>query len=485
VYSNCINSANTASSPSTPCTQLFTNYTTGTPTPTDTASAAIAIAKNPGYTDSTTTPKIFFELNSYEPFHPAYNDPSPYTNPNNGVVTSIPKEPYDLTAAILFSGGSINLPAGIVAGPLGNVYVGMYGNGTITQISSVGNQTNSTANPANPYGATSLTIDYRGNLWSVDANNGNLIEINNTTGTNYNVNNTTFGCEAAGNNCPTVSNPVNTYLTNGYLATSGAFPPSPILGITADAAGDVYIADTVNQQVVKESAPAPYTTTVYTTNSLGYNCPKDVAGVAIDGSNYLWSVGSKSICRISPTGTVANYKTINDPGYAVAIDRSGNGWVTFPDIPALAEFTPSSGSPLPVGFSTHNNSGGGLGTPGLVAIDGNNNIFVLNGYDTNYTTPDQINGALPSLVEFAGKGVFPPASATALSPANYGYQSQQLSYPSGIAVDISGNVWISNGSAGDPYANTISEIIGVGAPTESPTLNNPGTPEVKVGAEQQ
>jgi hypothetical protein len=480
ILAACVNSNNVSTTDpsgiSTPCKDLFVNYTTGSPTASDTANAAILIAKNPGYVQlSGTKPHIFDGLTSTEPWHPAYNDASPYVSPYYGTSVTIPGYPQDLSAAILFTGTGIIQPTGLVAGPLGNVFVGMLGSHTLAQISPLGAVTSSTAGAANK--PTTVTMDTYGNLWSVNAGAGDLLEINNNSGSAASGNVTgVFGCEAAGTNCPTVSGTVNTYLAANTLDNEA--PGNKLLPMASDGNGNVYIGDgasTAKTQIVQENAALPLLPVTYT--SATNSCVTGVSGLAVDQSNNLWVVNGSSVCNLNSVGG-NNYTPMSVPGGSgIAIDGSGNAWVTIPAYKSIVEVPPN------LATQTVTN-GGGVGYAGLVAIDGNSNVFVLSGANTRYNVN---TSGYPNLAEFPANNLIAGSSPTPSSPGTYGFQYQKFSYPSGIAIDISGNVWVSSGTtvSGDPYLNSISELIGLAAPTQAPVLNNPGSPEVKSAPESK
>jgi len=89
-------------------------------------------------------------------------------------------------------------------------------------------------------------------------------------------------------------------------------------------------------------------------------------------------------------------------------------------------------------------SGGGINQPAAVAVDSAGTIWATNSV------------ASGSVSEVSSAG-------TAVSPAT-GFGS--LNMPLGIAVDPSGNLWTVN--SGD---NTVTEFVGIAAPTTSPVVN--------------
>jgi hypothetical protein len=108
---------------------------------------------------------------------------------------------------------------------------------------------------------------------------------------------------------------------------------------------------------------------------------------------------------------------------AIAIDALGNAWFTAHPLnsasnSALYEISSSGAFVSPSGGYT----GGGLNSPGALAIDGLGNVWVVN--------------ANNSVTKFSSTG-------TILSGAN-GYTGGGLHSPTGIAIDGSGNAWITN-----------------------------------------
>jgi hypothetical protein len=94
-------------------------------------------------------------------------------------------------------------------------------------------------------------------------------------------------------------------------------------------------------------------------------------------------------------------------------------------------------------------TGAGLNGPKGVAIDGANNVFAANSVGT------------VSEGTSAGAAVTVPASGTG---GTTGYAAQStLGTTTGIAVDISGNVWTTNNST-----STLTEFIGLGVPVVTP-----------------
>jgi streptogramin lyase len=160
-----------------------------------------------------------------------------------------------------------------------------------------------------------------------------------------------------------------------------------------------------------------------------------------------------SLSEFSSTG-VANAKSpftgggLNGP-YAVAVDTSGNIWVTNSEGNSISEFS-SSGtaiSPATTGYI-----GGGLSSPSAIAIDGSSNVWIANELGN-------------SISEFNSSG-----TAISGSSGYTGYTSYMggtLKSPYGIAIDGSGNIWAPSYSG-----NTITEFVGAATPVVTPIVAN-------------
>jgi PKD repeat protein len=153
--------------------------------------------------------------------------------------------------------------------------------------------------------------------------------------------------------------------------------------------------------------------------------------------------------------------------YGIAIDGSGNAWVTNQYGNTVTEFS-SSGAILSGGYGY---TGGGLNAPTGIAIDGSGNVWIANGGNNSITKLSSTGSILSGASGFTGGGLNVPSgiaidgagnawitnctggsvtelsnSGSVLSGTN-GYRGGGVSAgsgPAGIAIDSSGNVWISN-----------------------------------------
>jgi streptogramin lyase len=101
-------------------------------------------------------------------------------------------------------------------------------------------------------------------------------------------------------------------------------------------------------------------------------------------------------------------------------------------------------------------TGGGIVHPNGLAVDGAGNVWVAN-----------YRGA--SISELAGANAISPG--TPISPSTGFGSDASLSAPFSIAVDASGNVWVSNQGS-----NAVTEFLGAATPVKTPVIGPPQLP---------
>jgi len=177
-------------------------------------------------------------------------------------------------------------------------------------------------------------------------------------------------------------------------------------------------------------------------------------GLAFDGNDAFW-LGNSS--GTSSTG-VAGVPT--PPG-----NTTSSTLVTYS--------TSTSGAAVTASFATPTNVtgafAGGMATPRGVAIDGNNNIWTVNN--------SAASSGLYAVVEFANNGT--STVPTAVSPTSIvgtttitnsgGFQKATtvLSGPRCVAIDGSGNIWVTNSNSAT-LSNWVTEIVGAAGPVVTP-----------------
>jgi streptogramin lyase len=165
--------------------------------------------------------------------------------------------------------------------------------------------------------------------------------------------------------------------------------------------------------------------------------------LAVDGSGNIWVTNYtlNSISELSPAGAAMSPSTGYTGGgldlpFDIAIDLAGNAWVSDIVNPGrISEFSPSGTALSPsTGYT-----GGGLEYPWGIAVDGSGDVWAASCSNN-------------SLNKFNSEGM-PISSST-------GYTGGGLSCPEPIAIDGSGNVWAGNGggilSKTGPSGNPIS-----------------------------
>lgn len=234
------------------------------------------------------------------------------------------------------------------------------------------------------------------------------------------------------------------------------------IGIAADAAGNVFIADNGNH-LIREVSPTGNVTTLAGSGILGsangtgtaaaFNFPQ---GVAVDASGnvYVADYGNNMIRKISPAGAVTTLAgsgevgagnspdtvTFNKP-IGVALDVAGNIYIADYGNNLIRKITPA-GIVSTLAGSGMSGSANGTGTTASfngitgVAVDAPGNVYVAD-YGNNLVRLISPAGVVTTLGTGTG------ASA----------KSILFSGPYGVAVDAAGNIYVAN------YGNSTIEKI--------------------------
>ncbi len=369
-------------------------------------------------------------------------------------------------------------PSGIVADGHGNLYVSDTYNFTIRKVTTAGvvttfagtagtnGFTDGTGAAAKFYYAQGITIDGSGNLYVGDTDNEAIRKIT-TPGAVV----TTFAGGVFGSN-------------NG-TGTAAQFASPEGLGI--DGNGNIYVADSDNEEIRKITPTAAVTTIAGVvevtgstdggpaTNVPEFNTPE---GVAFDANDnvYVADTANNTIREITPTGTVTTIAgkagttgTTNGTGSAIRFntptsldfDSNGNLFVADSGNDTIRKLTHSgstwtsttfAGTAGTAGAVNATGTAASFSTPTGIAIDTSNNIYVADSVN------DLIREITPGGVVTTFAGVAGSAGTT-----NGAAASAKFSAPSGVAVDASGNVYVAdttNNLIREISAGTVSTIAG-------------------------
>ncbi|MCL2659614.1 MAG: hypothetical protein FWD64_03735 [Acidobacteriaceae bacterium] len=231
-------------------------------------------------------------------------------------------------------------------------------------------------------------------------------------------------------------------------------------GIVVDSAGNVYVAD-INTNSIRSISVAGNVMTIG-----GNNLPASVdnsygpmasfdgpAGIAIDKSGNLYVTDSNShvIRKMTPSNGAwavttiagipynqgnadgpANQASFNDP-QGIAVDASGNVFVIQPN--ALRKLTPSGSTYTVSTVATDDSFSQAYGqAAGLsIAVDSSDNVYVTcsNDYTIRKVTPTGTVSIIAGISDYTGTTDGPGAQA-------------KFTLPQGITIDGSGNLYVAD-----------------------------------------
>ncbi|MDE3105066.1 MAG: NHL repeat-containing protein [Acidobacteriota bacterium] len=360
--------------------------------------------------------------------HPALNVATLFAQAatSTAYAPALTQAPADWTLFVTYTDHVMNYPTSLGIDSTGSVWVASYFNAA-SKLTPIGS-------PVFPHGITGyglsdsygLAIDPSDNVWITNQPQGSLpgnsVTVLNSAGQNISG---STGFNQGGLNYP--------------------------VGIAIDSNATAWVVDYGNAHVTLFSGTgAPLS------GSAGYTAPTLAfpVVVALDGNHNGW-IGDQNdsyITRISADGK-ANLPVACCQGpNGIAVDQRGNVWVAnyFGDSLSLVA---GDGTIRAAGTI---NAGGTIRHPQGLAIDGNGNVWVGN-FRAGYLT------------ELAGSGTTNPGQA--ISPAAGWAPDSNLFGAFALAIDASGNLWVSNA-----YGNSVTEFIGLAAPVKTPLLGLPQAP---------
>jgi hypothetical protein len=373
---------------------------------------------------------------------------------------------------------SLSVPYGVIVDSAGNIYIADSFNNRVRKVDAstgvitpvAGNGTggfsgdNGPATSASLYIPTSVSVDSAGNIYIADSNNNRIRKVNASTGI------------------------ITTVAGNGTLGFSGDNGPATSAsianphGVSMDTAGNVYIADLL--AIRKVNASTGIITTVAGNGTLGFsgdNGPAtsasiaDPHGVSIDaiGNIYIADTYNQRIRKVNAstgliTTVAGNGTAVGDNGPAtlsslyfpngVSIDAAGNIYIADTNNNRIRKVDVSTGVITTVagngtqGFSGDNGAAtsASLYYPTGVSVDEAGNIYIA---DSSNNRIRKVNASTGIIMTVAGNGnhIFSGDN----SPAT----SASLSGPYGVIVDSAGNIYIAD--QGNHRIRKVSASTGV------------------------
>jgi sugar lactone lactonase YvrE len=392
------------------CQALFTEATPpgGTP-PTNSLAAGLDIVRNP----SNNVAAIFYSASPQPPF------PSTLSSP-----------PNDWTMSLTISGGGLYYPSALGVDGFGNVWVGNY-YGVLSGFSPQGTAFSSTGyNISGGDEVYGLTIDTSNDIWVSNEElpyHGNAGSVTRLNGA------------ASGS-------AMGTYV-NGTQFLYGNYVDFPI-GLAADTNGNVLVANYADA-----SASVFNSSGVDIQDGIGYGNAAFPVAVTADPSHGIWlaNQGDGTVTHLDGNGNLLARVACCNGANGIATDAYGNAWVANYYGSSVSEVS-NANAVLLAGDQQ-----GGISYPAAVVVDAGQNIWVVNYRGQSFS-------------EIAGNANI-LAAGTGISPSTGYGRDASLLEPYGIALDASGNVWLSNFSA-----SKLTMFFGMATPTATPTMPVPTAP---------
>jgi hypothetical protein len=392
----------TSAPPASGCTALFTATTpAGATAPTNTLDAALNLVRNPG----SNVAALYTQSAASTAFAPA-----------------LTKAPSDWTMFLNYTGGGMNSPAGVGVDSTGNIWVASY--------FSAASKFSPTGTPVFP----AITSGGLSQSYTVAVDAQNSVWIPNESSTATGVNGGLGSVTVLSSSGQVLSGP------SGYIAGGIAYPVALALDTNATA----WVIDFFNGNLTLLSSTGQPLSGATGYASTDFAFP---VAVAIDANHNAWigNTESDAITKVTPDGKTTNYSCCNWAG-GLAIDQRGFVWVSNFMGDSVSQVA-SDGTVVSNGYSDNKAS---IWHPQGIAIDGSGHVWVAS----------YLGG---SITELAGSAA--PSPGQILSPtAGYG-RDAALNEPFSVAIDASGNLWITNF-----LSNTLTEIVAIATPVKTPQI---------------
>ena len=237
-----------------------------------------------------------------------------------------------------------------------------------------------------------------------------------------------------------------------------------ILGVAVDGSESVYVTDLFGEGVRIALVGSPRIRKITPSGNVmtlaGGGDLSQAWGIAVDMNGNVFVPDVNQICKISPSGNVTTLAGSNRPGYAdglgtqalfssllqLALDGSGNVYVADADNNAIRKISPSGNvttlaglvavssiaDSSPAGYTDGQGAEARFYLPLGVAVDGSGNVYVADSGN------HRIRKISPSgnVTTLAGSGASGYADGSGAEA--------RFNWPSGVAVDKNGNVYVTD-----------------------------------------
>ncbi|MGO9059197.1 MAG: hypothetical protein ACLQU2_17685 [Candidatus Binataceae bacterium] len=338
---------------------------------------------------------------------------------------------WDIALNFAPRGAKFNEPNAVAIDAAGNVWVtNPFGNSVVELTSSgslAGNFNNSNTIGANFDSPQVVAIDATGNVWVANSGGNTVTKLNSSGG-----------------------------LVGNY-APSDSFLIAPF-GVAIDAAGHVWVTNSGDggNSVTELTSSGGLVGNFNNSNTIGANFDLPQV-VAIDAAGNVWvtNAGNTVTKLNSSGGLVGNFAPASanfDLPVGLAIDPAANVWVVNQEGDSVTELTSSGG--FAGGFSVF--SGQPFDLPAAVAIDAAGDVWVTNfgiGLDGNSVTE-----------------LLAGCSKSSCPNINFAPAGANFNEPSHVAIDASGNVWVTNANGELTDPESVAEIVGIAKPVLTPLV---------------
>ena len=216
-------------------------------------------------------------------------------------------------------------------------------------------------------------------------------------------------------------------------------------GVALDASGNVYVSGRNSINVFKITPVGTVTKILDATGDGAFSTLNDPLGLAVDSNGNIYVAGGSHLFRITPSGTVTAILSRGALLLFVAVDSSGNVYATSAENSVFKIATPGGcsvgGTPCTITEiidATGDGAGNVLNAPFGVAVDPIGNVYVTGGGSDN-----AFKIATPGGCSVGGT----PCIITEIIDTTGDGAGHQLIIGNGVAVGLSGNVYVIGGSA--------------------------------------